>query len=164
MASQALSYADLGQRLGIAPASARRLVNRKRWPKTRGNDGKALVQVPDAFLADHDQTSADKPRDGLKDCLTDSPEDDPCDTSADDRGTEMADQLARARSELVEIALRLGAAQAKGEALEELVRRLEQAHQDLKADRDAWRDQAQRLALPAPPRRFWWPWRQARSP
>src|SRR4051812_13379921 len=28
---------------------------------------------------------------------------------------------------------------------------------DLKADRDAWKGQAERLAL-APPRRPWWPW------
>src|SRR5262245_16638509 len=28
--------------------------------------------------------------------------------------------------------------------------------EDLRADRDAWREQAQRLALPAPRRRWWW--------
>ena len=27
---------------------------------------------------------------------------------------------------------------------------------DLRADRDAWREQTQRLALPPPPRRRWW--------
>jgi hypothetical protein len=31
---------------------------------------------------------------------------------------------------------------------------------DLRADRDAWREQAQRLALPAP-RRPWWRWRRS---
>jgi hypothetical protein len=31
---------------------------------------------------------------------------------------------------------------------------------DLKADRDGWKGQAERLAL-APPRRAWWLWRRA---
>lgn len=40
-----LSYADLGERLKISPEAARALVKRHRWPRSRANDGKTLVQV-----------------------------------------------------------------------------------------------------------------------
>jgi DNA-directed RNA polymerase specialized sigma24 family protein len=36
----ALSYEQIAQRLGIATASARRLVQRRRWLKDKGNDGR----------------------------------------------------------------------------------------------------------------------------
>jgi hypothetical protein len=41
-----LSYDDLAEALGIERESARRLVIRKRWKRTKGNDGKARVEVP----------------------------------------------------------------------------------------------------------------------
>jgi hypothetical protein len=39
-----------------------------------------------------------------------------------------------------------------------LVAELRAVIADLRSDRDAWREQAQRLALPAPGRRTWWRW------
>lgn len=45
MPVEMLSYAELGERLKISPEAARALVKRHRWPRTRANDGKALVQV-----------------------------------------------------------------------------------------------------------------------
>ena len=50
MTTLALSYDEIERRLGITIASARRLVHRRRWQKTRSNDGRALVQVPVEFL------------------------------------------------------------------------------------------------------------------
>ena len=50
MTTLALSYDEIARRLGITIASARRLVHRRRWQKTRSNDGRALVQVPVEFL------------------------------------------------------------------------------------------------------------------
>ena len=46
----ALSYDELAKRLGITIASSRRLVHRRRWMKAKGNDGRALVQIPVEFL------------------------------------------------------------------------------------------------------------------
>ena len=37
-----------------------------------------------------------------------------------------------------------------------LIRELERQIEDLRVDRDAWRDQAQRLLLAPPPRSLWW--------
>jgi hypothetical protein len=45
-----LTYQQLADRLGIDMQSARRRVLRSKWPKTRGNDGLARVQVPATVL------------------------------------------------------------------------------------------------------------------
>ena len=45
MPVEMLTYADLGERLKISPEAARALVKRHRWPRSRSNDGKTLVQV-----------------------------------------------------------------------------------------------------------------------
>ena len=41
-----LDYDELGRVFGIERESARRLVMRKRWARSKGNDGKARVGVP----------------------------------------------------------------------------------------------------------------------
>src|SRR5215207_9320936 len=103
-----MSYEELGQRLGIAAASARRLVNRRRWPKTKGNDGRAVVQVPVEFLHDLEHGSADGPKGGLKDNPKDNPKDSPADGPATGPRTEAAAELearlTKAQAELVEMA------------------------------------------------------------
>ena len=45
MPVEMLTYADLGERLKVSPEAARALVKRHRWPRSRSNDGKTLVQV-----------------------------------------------------------------------------------------------------------------------
>ena len=45
MPVEMLTYAALGERLKISPEAARALVKRHRWPRSRSNDGKTLVQV-----------------------------------------------------------------------------------------------------------------------
>ena len=60
---------------------------------------------------------------------------------------------------------------AAAAATDALVAELRAVIADLRQDRDHWREQAQRLALPKPPdpapvpaeakRRSWWPWRRA---
>jgi hypothetical protein len=45
MPVEMLTYAELGERLTISPEAARALVKRHRWPRSRSNDGKTLVQV-----------------------------------------------------------------------------------------------------------------------
>jgi hypothetical protein len=49
MPVEMLTYADLGERLKISPEAARALVKRHRWPRSRSNDGKTLVQVDTAL-------------------------------------------------------------------------------------------------------------------
>src|SRR4029078_6017340 len=45
MPVEMLTYAELGERLKVSPEAARALVKRHRWPRSRANDGKTLVQV-----------------------------------------------------------------------------------------------------------------------
>jgi hypothetical protein len=60
MAVEALTYADLGQRLGCSPEAARSLVKRLRLPRQRANDGKTLVTV-DLAEIDHKPLPARSP-------------------------------------------------------------------------------------------------------
>jgi hypothetical protein len=45
MAIEMLNYADLAARLQVSPEAARALAKRLRLPRSRGNDGKALISV-----------------------------------------------------------------------------------------------------------------------
>ena len=45
MPVEMLTYAELGERLKISPEAARALAKRHRWPRSRANDSKTLVQV-----------------------------------------------------------------------------------------------------------------------
>jgi len=51
---KSLTYDELSKLLDIKIASARRLVMRKKWLKTKGNDGKTRISVPEHFLEDKD--------------------------------------------------------------------------------------------------------------
>lgn len=46
MSTEALTYRELAERLGIKPESARKMAQRKRWKRVIGNDGCSRVQVP----------------------------------------------------------------------------------------------------------------------
>jgi hypothetical protein len=54
-----LTYAEIAEALKIAPASAYRLALRRRWPRTKGNDGKTRVDVPDEALTRHCDSTSD---------------------------------------------------------------------------------------------------------
>src|SRR3954454_8412948 len=69
MTTLALSYDQLAARLGIAVPSARRLVHRKRWSKGKGNDGRAIVQVPAEFFDGREDGPSDNQDDSAC-CLT----------------------------------------------------------------------------------------------
>lgn len=45
-----LTYDDMAEALNITPDSARRLATRHKWPRRPGNDGRALVAVPEERL------------------------------------------------------------------------------------------------------------------
>src|SRR5215207_6476300 len=46
METRLLTYAELGEALGITVDSAKRLARRRGWRKQPGNDGRARVAVP----------------------------------------------------------------------------------------------------------------------
>lgn len=74
MDTRSLTYAELAAALGITAASAKRLANRHKWPKTIGNDGLSRVAVPADRL-----TAARRAPD-------DAPGGDTGDSSGDDTG------------------------------------------------------------------------------
>ncbi len=108
----ALSYDELAKRLGITIASSRRLVHRRRWMKARGNNGRALVQIPVEFLDSRpDDSRSDRPNGSQQDSHQDSPDD------SSNGISEVLARLTAAQAELVEMARRLGAAEGEVERL-----------------------------------------------
>ena len=66
-ATRWLTYDDMATALGITPELATRLAMRRKWPRRPGNDGRALIAVPEDRLdqaAQHDtDDSAGESRD-----------------------------------------------------------------------------------------------------
>ncbi len=75
-ASRWLTYDDMAEALGITPDSARRLATRHKWPRRPGNDGRALVAVPEERLERPHEPRADAalPDGGADDGAEDAPE------------------------------------------------------------------------------------------
>jgi hypothetical protein len=59
--TKALTYAELAEARGITIAATKTLVWRKRWPRTRGNDGLTRVQVPEEEIGKPSQESPHEP-------------------------------------------------------------------------------------------------------
>lgn len=53
-----LTYDEIATAFGITRESARQLVIRKRWGRTKGNDGKARIEVPEDALTGTDTSDA----------------------------------------------------------------------------------------------------------
>ena len=68
MTIESLTYKELADRLGCKVDSARKMVQRKRWNRTTGNDGQVRIQVPMADLPAQDATR-DSPKDSPQDKL-----------------------------------------------------------------------------------------------
>src|SRR3954452_12113636 len=125
MTTLALSYDAIAARLGIAVPSARRLVHRKKWSKSKGNDGRAVVQVPADFFDGRDDSPSDDHQDGPNDHHGDGHADSASPVIMTDAAlSDAMTRLAAAQAELVEMARRLGAAEGEAAAL--------------RADRDRW--------------------------
>ena len=105
-----LTYDDTGAALGITTESAKRLAMRHRWPRRPGNDGKALVAVPEERIAQ--AATGDRADDGRRDDTGDvahavtggAPDDSRGDARAligylERRVDELTDQLSEARTE-----------------------------------------------------------------
>jgi hypothetical protein len=50
--TRSLTYAEMAAAMGITLASAKNLTRRKRWPRTRSNEGHVRVLVPLDYLAE----------------------------------------------------------------------------------------------------------------
>ncbi len=121
---ESLTYAELGQRLGISPEAARKKAKAARLPSTLGNDGKRRVSVDFCELRHTRRPAGDRPE-------RSKPELRP-------------DVRAGERAELREEAARTYVQAAIEASLQERIRGLETLLEEMRADRDAWRDQAQR--------------------
>ena len=143
-----LTYDGLAEALGINPDSARRLVARRRWPKKPGNDGRALIAVP------LDRLPPDNPPDRDPDIREDATPDVtpvvPPDTSA------ILPPVHALQARVTELEAELRTERERSAGLSALAEAERRHAAEIRADRDAWRMQADRLAA-----RSWWPWRRS---
>ncbi len=66
-ATRWLTYDDMAEALNITPDSARRLATRHKWPRRPGNDGRALVAVPEERLERPHEPRAEAPEPSTED-------------------------------------------------------------------------------------------------
>src|SRR3954470_8180813 len=61
--TRSLTYAEMASVMGITLASAKNLTRRKRWPRTRSNEGSVRILVPLEYLESgrHEGPSASPP-------------------------------------------------------------------------------------------------------
>jgi hypothetical protein len=167
MSTVAMTYEDLAEKLGITVASARRLVLRRHWTKTRGNDGRAVIQVPDEFLQRRDDERDDSPDDATPDDADDdatsvtppTPVSDAAIAAMSAAVADVMTRLATAQDQIVDLARKVGASEGELTALRGQVG-------DLRQERDKWAGLAEahqkQLAdmMAEKASRGWWPWRR----
>jgi hypothetical protein len=111
-----MSYAELGETLGIGTESARQLAIRRKWARQKGNDRKARVAVPEEALRTHTESDTAKPTEA-------SPDTDPS-----------VDTVAlRVANAALEVELRM---------VRQVLDDMRQALSDMRTDRDRWHAEA----------------------
>ena len=128
---ESLTYAELGERLGISPEAARKKAKAARLPSTLGNDGRRRVSVDFCELR-HTRRPAGHRPEPL------GPEARP-----DLRAGELGEFREEAARTYVQAAIE-ASLQERIRGLEALAAEMRQSIEDLRVDRDAWRAQAQR--------------------
>lgn len=128
-----LTYAELAQRLAIKPASAKRLAQRRKWRRVVGNDGIARVHVPLSAVPD----------DVPDDVASDVPDDVTFDVSPP-VVPDLSSRIAYLDGIIEGLRGQLEAEQQKAESERRRADAAEARTKDIAADRDAWRQQAQR--------------------
>jgi hypothetical protein len=108
----AMTYDALAARLGISVASARRLVQRRRWTKSVGNDGRAVVMVPVEFLAERDNDKGRDAATGHED-IDPAVVTDPPTAAGTDLTTDLVARLTAVQAEMAEMARKLGTAEGE---------------------------------------------------
>jgi hypothetical protein len=133
MATTALTYEALADRLGVTVNTVKRMASRHRWRKTRDNHGRALVHVPDDYLAHRDALeTAQRARQAAASGHTHSDADGDVNghVHGDAHGHALLARLATLQAELADLARKLGAAESRADAADVLVA-------ELRTDRDA---------------------------
>jgi chromosome segregation ATPase len=138
MTTVALGYEELARRLGITMNSVRRTVNRHRWRKVRGNNGRTLIHVPEEYLARRDaergasETATGTAPEAVHEIATETVP-----------VAELIEQLAALQAEMAALAQRLataegraGTAEAKAEGLEAVLAVERRQASELRAERD----------------------------
>jgi hypothetical protein len=147
-----LTYHELADRLGIGLESARTLVKRKRWPRQKGNNGLARIEVPLEHLAARPASPGRSPDHDLDRSPERPPGQDP-DRVSDHDPTAVA-VLSRTMQRLESQLERALAKAGRVDVLEALLVERDRRIADLEADRDRWH-------AAATVRRRWWPWRSS---
>jgi hypothetical protein len=165
MAIEMLNYSQLGERLSCSPEAARALVKRLRLPRQKANDGKVLVSVdlseinhrpmPARSPVDHHPvTAALKARvEELEAALVKVEATATGHRRDFERERERAEQL---MSELLRATANTMTAKEATARLEGSLALLHQETSDVRTDRDAWREQVERLTRNEPERLPWW--------
>jgi vacuolar-type H+-ATPase subunit I/STV1 len=159
-----LTYDEIATELGIERESARQLAIRKRWARQRGNDGKARVGVPEEELQARtaDATPQAPPQSPSNDTGDDpsviqvltrhiSRLEGEIESLKEERSAErdrLQGEIATYKQELQ--AERIISSQV--DALKAVIESERKRTEDMKADRDRWAEQAERLAAA----RSWW--------
>ncbi len=128
-----LTYAELAQRLSIKTASAKRLTQRRKWKRVVGNDGIARVHVP---LSAVPSDVADDVSGDVSDVVTHA--------VSSPVAPDLSSHVAYLDGVIEGLRGQLEAEQQRAEAEQRRADLAEARAKDIAADRDAWRQQAQR--------------------
>jgi hypothetical protein len=165
MATEMLSYSQLGERLRCSPEAARALVKRLRLPRQKANDGKVLVSVdlseinhkpmPARSPAGHHPVTASlKARLEELEAALAKVEAAAAGHRVDfERERQRAEQLMSELLRAIEDAM---TAREQTARLEGELALLRQETSDVRTDRDAWRTQVERLTRNERERLPWW--------
>lgn len=128
-----MTYAELADKLKIKPASAKRLVQRRKWHRVIGNDGVTRVHVP--------------PSVGTKTIIDDVTPDIPDDV-IEDKSThvtpDLSSRVAYLEGVIEGLQAQVEAERNRAIAENQRANTAEARVQDISEDREAWKRQAQR--------------------
>ena len=122
-----------------------RAIQSGRLSATRTDDGGYSIDAAELFRVYPPQSSTDA---------------DQCAERSEGQDAPLADTT-ELRIRNAQLEAELKALRTILEAEKERTERERQRSEDIKAERDRWAVQAERLLLAAPARRSWWPWRRA---
>lgn len=160
MDTKSLTYAELGEVLGITAASAKRLAIRRKWPKAAGNDGRSRVTVPVEYLEQERPAAGDDASDDTGDVPEVDAGDAPGDVTRDDGDAVRAvaailgDHITQLRGDLDAVQAKLAAVEAERDAervragqvevLTALMEAERRRAEELRIERDRWQEEATR--------------------
>jgi hypothetical protein len=175
-----MTYGEYADAIGRSLPAGRAICLRKGWKRIIGNDGKTRVAVPVDALAKPPRKHAlpEVLPEGVPEALPASLSEAGADARAlvallearvaelQGRVVELDSEVREGRAELRQTHATIAdltAKAARTEALDLLLASQREVADNLRAERDKWAAQAERLALAAPAqqRRRWWPWRRS---